>query len=447
MASQTGGAQIGKRAIVTGGGIAGLAAAAALAGRFGEVIVLDRDTLPDGAAVRMGAGQGAHLHQLLKAGEQALEKLLPGVTDGFYAAGARRMRVGRDVKVFDFGGWMDECDAGFDVTSLSRPAYEGVVRAHVAALPGVSIRSETPVKRLVVKDGRCAGVELEDGAILEADLVVDASGMTAPLIGQLVEDGHAVFDTEEVRINVAYSTVRFRQPEKWRGEAKGFFLLPGPPGTRFGFLLPIEGDQWVLSVGARGKNSPPRTLAEMIAYAEQFDPAIYERVRDAEPASELRTFRKPTATRRKIWEAGKWPERLLPIGDALSSVNPTYGQGMTVAACVAEALAGQLDKRIAGAAGLDGLGGEYLTAAGEISGRAWSLSINSDYVYEETEGERPAAYAMNRAVAATLRKLADEDLEFRTLRYRLVHMVDSANALREGQLGIRFFTALQGSMA
>jgi 2-polyprenyl-6-methoxyphenol hydroxylase-like FAD-dependent oxidoreductase len=442
------GAQIGKRAIVTGGGMAGLSAAAALAGRFGEVIVLDRDTLPDDAAVRMGAGQGAHLHQLLKAGEQALEKLLPGVTDGFYAAGARRMRVGRDVKVFDFGGWMDECDAGFDVTSLSRPAYEGVVRARVAALPGVSIRSETPVKRFVVSDGRCTGVELEDGAVIDADLVVDASGMTAPLIGQLVAEGHAAFETEEVRINVAYSTVRFRQPEKWRGEATGFFLLPGPPGTRFGFLLPIEGDQWILSVGARGKNSPPRTLAEMLAYAEQFDPAVFERVRDAEPASELKTFRKPTATRRKIWEAGsRWPERLLPIGDTLSSVNPTYGQGMTVAACVAEALADQLDKRIADGAGLDGLAGEYLAAAGEISGRAWSLSINSDYVYEETEGERPAAYAMNRAVAATLRKLADEDLEFRTLRYRLVHMVDSANALREGPMGIKFFTALQGSMA
>jgi 2-polyprenyl-6-methoxyphenol hydroxylase-like FAD-dependent oxidoreductase len=442
------GAQIGKRAIVTGGGMAGLSAAAALAGRFGEVIVLDRDTLPDGAAVRMGAGQGAHLHQLLKAGEQALEKLLPGVTDGFYAAGARRMRVGRDVKVFDFGGWMDECDAGFDVTSLSRPAYEGVVRARVAALPGVSIRGETPVKRFVVSDGRCTGVELEDGAVIDADLVVDASGMTAPLIAQLVAEGHAAFETEEVRINVAYSTVRFRQPEKWRGEATGFFLLPGPPGTRFGFLLPIEGDQWILSVGARGKNSPPRTLAEMLAYAEQFDPAVFERVRDAEPASELKTFRKPTATRRKIWESGaKWPERLLPIGDALSSVNPTYGQGMTVAACVAEALADQLDKRIADGAGLDGHAGEYLAAAGEISGRAWSLSINSDYVYEETEGERPAAYAMNRAVAATLRKLADEDLEFRTLRYRLVHMVDSANALREGPMGIKFFTALQGSMA
>ena len=107
----------------------------------------------------------------------------------------------------------------------------------------------------------------------------------------------------------------------------------------------------------------------------------------------------------------------------------------------------KINKLKADGAGLNGLASAYLQLAGEISGRAWSLSINSDYVYDETEGERPAAYAMNRAVAATLRRLADEDLEFRALRYRLVHMLASADALREGAIGIKFFTALQGSMA
>ena len=98
-------------------------------------------------------------------------------------------------------------------------------------------------------------------------------------------------------------------------------------------------------------------------------------------------------------------------------------------------------------AGLDGSLQEYLPAAAAFAARAWGLSINSDYVYPETEGERPANFAMSRAMAATLRKLADEDLEFRMLRYRLVHMVDPDNVLREGPLAIRFFTALQGSMA
>jgi 2-polyprenyl-6-methoxyphenol hydroxylase-like FAD-dependent oxidoreductase len=178
-----------------------------------------------------------------------------------------------------------------------------------------------------------------------------------------------------------------------------------------------------------------------------FDASVHERIRDAEPTSDVRTFRKATATRRKAWEAAKWPEGLLLLGDALSSVNPTYGQGMTVAACAADALAKMLDKRATEGAGLAGLTKDYHTEAAEISGRAWSLSINSDYVYPETEGERPASFGMSRAMAGVLRKLADEDLEFRVLRYRLVHMLESADALRSGTLGIRFFTALQGSMA
>jgi 2-polyprenyl-6-methoxyphenol hydroxylase-like FAD-dependent oxidoreductase len=130
----------------------------------------------------------------------------------------------------------------------------------------------------------------------------------------------------------------------------------------------------------------------------------------------------------------------------MSSVNPTYGQGMTVAACEAEALAGMLDKRAETGGGLEGIAAEYLPAAAEIAARAWSLSINSDYVYPETEGERPANFVMSRAVAQTLRRLADEELDFRVFRYRIVHMVDPVNELRDGPLAVRFFTALQGSI-
>jgi 2-polyprenyl-6-methoxyphenol hydroxylase-like FAD-dependent oxidoreductase len=434
----------GSKAIVVGAGIGGLAAAAALSQHMSDVLVIDRDILLHDNAARLGVGQGAHTHQLLKAGELALERLLPGITDNFVAAGAVQMTVGRDVKVYDFGGWMDDCDAGFTVTSLSRPAYEGVLRRRVVALENVRFHSETPVRRFVVEDGHCTGVQLEDGAILAADLVVDSTGLTAPLLHQLQEEGHAEFPTEEIRINVAYTTGRFRRPEKWRDDQIGYFVLPSPPDTHFGLMLPIEDGQWILSLGARGGAVPPRDLQAFKEYAKGLvEPHVYERIKDAEVVGELRTFRKPTATRHRIWEATKWPQRLIPIGDAMSSVNPTYGQGMTVAACEADAL----ETLLAGQTPLDDLVKAYLAIAGEISGRAWSLSTNSDYVYPETEGERPANFAMSRALAATLRKLADEDMEFRHLRYRLVHMLETADALRSGPLAVRFFTALQGSMA
>ncbi|MEY4785227.1 MAG: hypothetical protein RIR41_3162, partial [Pseudomonadota bacterium] len=37
--------------------------------------------------------------------------------------------------------------------------------------------------------------------------------------------------------------------------------------------------------------------------------------------------------------------------------------------------------------------------------------------------------------------------DFRILRYKLLHMIENATALQQGEMGIRFFTALQGSMA
>ena len=435
---------LGSKAIIVGAGIGGLAAAAALSKHFTAVEIIDRDSLPDQIAPRLGVGQGVHTHQLLKAGELALERLLPGITQDFIAAGAISMRVGRDVKVYDFGGWMEDCDAGFSVTSLSRPAYESVLRHRVAALPNITLRGETPVRRFAITDGKCTGVELEDGGHLAADLVVDSTGLTAPMMKQLVEDGHADFPTEDIRINVAYTTARFRKPDAWRDEQLGFFVLPSPPHNEFGLLLPIENDQWILSLGRRGGDAPPRDADGFKAYAKGLvAPDVYDRIRDAEVVGDLRTFRKPSATRHLIWQASKWPDALIPIGDAMSSVNPTYGQGMTVAACEADALETILAKR----SDLNGIAAEYLPVAGEISGRAWSLSINSDYVYPQTEGDRPANFAMSRAVAATLRKMADQHEDFRILRYKLLHMIENATALQQGEMGIRFFTALQGSMA
>ena len=65
----------GSRAIVVGAGIGGLAAAAALSQHMSDVLVIDRDILLHDNAARLGVGQGAHTHQLLKAGELALERL------------------------------------------------------------------------------------------------------------------------------------------------------------------------------------------------------------------------------------------------------------------------------------------------------------------------------------------------------------------------------------
>ena len=131
----------------------------------------------------------------LKAGEETLERLLPGLRDALYAAGAAEIRVGRDVDFFDPGGPVPECDPGFSVTALSRPRYERVPRDKVRALANVTLRDETPVAGCLVDEGSCVGVELSDGEQVLADLVVDSSGMNGPLCEKLAADGEADFDS------------------------------------------------------------------------------------------------------------------------------------------------------------------------------------------------------------------------------------------------------------
>jgi glycine/D-amino acid oxidase-like deaminating enzyme len=69
--------KIGKQAGVIGAGMAGLAAAGAIADYFEQVIVLERDRLPDQAVPRLGALQSRHLHGLLPGGQRALTDLFP----------------------------------------------------------------------------------------------------------------------------------------------------------------------------------------------------------------------------------------------------------------------------------------------------------------------------------------------------------------------------------
>src|ERR687895_2717324 len=78
---------IGHNAVVVGASMAGLCAARVLSERFDHVLLVDRDSLPDGAEPRARVPQGRHPHLLLTAGVQLLEGWFPGIVDELEAGG------------------------------------------------------------------------------------------------------------------------------------------------------------------------------------------------------------------------------------------------------------------------------------------------------------------------------------------------------------------------
>ena len=127
-----------KQAVVVGAGMAGLAAAKAIAPHFEKVTVFDRDSLPDAPAPRSGTPQARHTHALLAGGHSALDRMFPGIEIDLMEAGAVRMRLRRDFRL-ELPGFdpFPQRDFGYDqfarrVRRLSAFAAAGSNRSRIS---------------------------------------------------------------------------------------------------------------------------------------------------------------------------------------------------------------------------------------------------------------------------------------------------------------------------
>jgi 2-polyprenyl-6-methoxyphenol hydroxylase-like FAD-dependent oxidoreductase len=219
-------------AVVIGAGVGGLAAARVLSRRFAHVTVIDRDTAPLGVGPRRGAAQGAHGHILLVSGLRELTTLFPGLDDELIRRGAVRFDVGSDIYNFRFGRSRVAAPAGRDLTSMSRPLLESVLRDRVTATPRVTFRDGVAVTALTGAGGAVTGVVLDTGEVLAADLVVDCSGRGSRSDRWLGELGLPAPRQLEVKIGVGYATRLYRRVPGQLARWQGATVLPDPPASR-----------------------------------------------------------------------------------------------------------------------------------------------------------------------------------------------------------------------
>ncbi|GKQ40355.1 NAD(P)/FAD-dependent oxidoreductase [Streptomyces sp. A012304] len=385
-----------RRAVVIGAGLAGMLAAAALSTVVDEVIVLERDELPDGPEHRKGLPQGRHAHLLMAGGLAAMEDLVPGVgmREHLLAAGAREISISSGMLALSPEGWFRRFrHEGPHMLTCSRALLDWAVRDAVLANTGVKIRNGQ-VLELTGSAERVEGVRVSAAGSgeeeLTADFVVDASGRGSRVVTWLAELGISDIDEKTIDAGLVNATRVYRTPEGAERfpltivQANPYLSRPG----RSGMVLPIEGGRWMVSLaGTRGGGEPPSDPEGFLRYTLDLpDPIVGRLISGAEPLTDVHVSRSTSNHRRYLEKARRWPERFVVLGDALATFNPAYGQGMSVAALGARVLSRELR---GGGPGAAGLARRVQRGAARSVEAAWTMAVSQDVWFPETRGGTP----------------------------------------------------------
>ena len=388
--------RVGESAVVVGASMAGLCAARVLADRFDRVTLLDRDTLPEDSSPRGQVPQGRHPHLLLGSGARLLEAWFPGLLADLAAGGAIDVDLCADLYWYQGGGVARRPVSGIRGPTMSRPFLEWAVRHRVAALPSVSLREGVSAEGVLADPAGelITAVVLDGGETVGCDLMVDATGRQARSLGWIERLGYPVPEVSRVEIDTRYVTQLYRRNELPARDWQVAAIVDEPTKKRLAMALPVEGERWMVVFGGLHGESAPLSHAERVEYARSFPSPVIADILDAsEPIGEPATHRFPASQRRHVERLRRFPLGWILLGDAVSSFNPIYGQGMTSAAQQAHVLGKCLDRSTArgdGTRALDrSFSRQYFKAASRIVSIPWSIAVGADFAYEGTTGKKP----------------------------------------------------------
>jgi 2-polyprenyl-6-methoxyphenol hydroxylase-like FAD-dependent oxidoreductase len=391
-----------RRALVIGGGIAGMCTARALSDVYDEVVVVESDRYPEQAVQRRGVPQSRMYHTLLERGRREIEALFPGFQARLEEHGAPRIGFGFNAAVMTPRGWSAPA-AGLVMrnTNVSRVLLESTMRELFLTTPNVEIRQATKVLRLLAepRDGglQCTGAQVsavghdatED---LTADLVIDASGRSTKAPEWLDELGVPLppEETLDPRLTYAGRWMRLRPEADWPSKwwwTHGVFIQRVPPrDVRGAHLMRQENDLWLLTMVAGNGELPPNDEREIAEFAAALrSPLIAEMLDLFEPHGPVSRFRLPISRWRHYED---WAARLdgfVAMADAVCVNNPNQGQGMTVAAAEASLL-----RRCAQeSTDPTTLPKQFFAEQARFIESPWRIAVGNDLRFDTVEGPRP----------------------------------------------------------
>ena len=410
--------KLGKRAVVIGAGIGGLAMAGALAQYFEQVEILERDRLTGSAASRSGTPQDRHPHGLLAGGLRGLDQIFPGFESGLAAAGAVPVTYMRDVQFErpDVGA-LPKRDFGISMLCATRPLIELVLRRQAEAIANITLRPTARVTGIVpAADGAgVRGVRFVNGSgsseILDADLVVDASGRGAPTLTLLAALGWERPQMTEIGVDISYATVVVEIAPGATAGWKVVLTQPDPPrGLFHAVMVPTEDGRWIIYIAAHSAGWWIDTWhAFLEASRLLITPTLSNALRYARPPDGIRHYRFPSSTWKHFERLSRLPRGALPVADSFCRFNPIHGQGMSSAAKQAVLLQDVLSQAVAEPDPIAAVQAEFMARVASVLETPWTLSTSADLAFPQTRGERPEKFSEARQFEADLFRAAVAD--------------------------------------
>ncbi len=329
--------------LVLGGSVAGMLAARAVSDHAHRVTIIDRDRFPDGPAHRKGTPQSRHANNLMPRALSELERWFPGFADEAVARGAvrdlgARTRFWARGELLAFSALEDAPNV-----MMTRELLDDVLRGRLRALPNVRLLGETVFSGPELHGDRVTGARVRASgveSVLAADLVIDTTGRGSS--GLANSGPHGSPNPPEIclEVGVRYASRTFvRRPGGPFPEALAFLVNPTPACPRGGVAFAVEGERWLVTLFGYVGEQPPTALDGFLDFAGGLvSDDIARLLRHAEPLDEGVPFHFPAARLRRFDRVERPPEGWLALGDAVCSLNPCYGQGITSAALQAVTL-------------------------------------------------------------------------------------------------------------
>jgi flavin-dependent dehydrogenase len=224
------------------------------------------------------------------------------------------------------------------------------------------------------------------------------------------------------------------------------YIMPQPhEGTRGGVIMPLEGNQWHVSLAGMSGDYPPTDEEGFYEFARSLpSPRLYDAIKNAEPAGPIYGYRRAENRLRQYDQLPQYLEGFLLLGDSVFALNPVYGQGMTVAAISAMTLGEAIteQRRRAGDSDLTGLAQRYQQQLGKVLAMPWQTATNEDMRWPKTEGghDLDLPTRLIQKYFSQVMRAAPHNPTVVDAFYRVQHMVTPPTLLLRPDMMARVFT-------